>query len=221
MLWAALITGLIGSLHCAGMCGPLVCAMPIDKRTPAAEGMGLLVYNTGRIVAYGLLGFFMGMGGALVLNLTGVWFAYVAGALLVALGVYKLVRGGTREMPMPVFMRKWMGCLFRTRSPLVLPLLGLLNGFIPCGVVYAALAGASVTASPWQGGLYMLVFGLATWPALFSGYYLAARISQKVRKYYRPAGAVFLCLLGILLWVRALQQPVPRAAQDGVIPVCR
>lgn len=205
MLWAAFITGLIGSLHCAGMCGPLLCAVPMDKRSPSREWTSLFVYNTGRIVSYALLGLLMGLGGAVLLKAAGAWFAYVAGALLLGLGVYKLFRGRTREWSMPAFMRRWMGMLFRTRSPWVLPLLGMLNGLIPCGVVYAALAGASVTADPWQGALYMLVFGLATWPALFSGYYLVGRLAGRLRKYYRPAGAVFLCILGVWLWVRAFR----------------
>lgn len=220
MFWAAFITGLIGSLHCAGMCGPLLCAMPLRKGTPAAEWTSLLVYNTGRLVSYGLLGVLMGMGGFMLLKITGVWFTYIAGALLLGLGLYKLMWGKRTEPPMPVFMRKAMGRLFRWRSPFTLPLLGMLNGFIPCGVVYAALAGASVTASPVYGGLYMLVFGLGTWPALFSSYYLWGRITQRIRKYYRPATAIFMCLLGVLLWVRAWHSGSPRP-EDVPMAVCR
>jgi len=218
MLWAALVTGLIGSLHCAGMCGPLLCAMPIKGKAPAATLVNLLLYNSGRIFSYALLGVLMGLGGALVLRFTGIWFTYVAGVVLVLWGLLKLFSKKNNEPKMPPFMRRWMGKLFRRRSAFMLPLLGMLNGIIPCGAVYAALAGASVTAGPGWGALYMLVFGLATWPALFAGYYVVGKISLKLRRYYRPATAVFMCLLGALLLMRATHDPLadPKPAKDGI-----
>jgi len=203
MLWAAFITGLIGSLHCTGMCGPLMCAMPFNKNSQATELGGLLVYNSGRIISYALLGLFVGSTGALVSMVAGIWFAYLSGILLIVLGLYKLIYGKKNELKMPIFMRQWMGKLLKKRSPFTLPLLGMMNGIIPCGAVYAALAGASVTANPWEGALYMLAFGLATWPAIFSSYYLTGKLVKLLRGYYRPATAIFLCILGTLLIVRA------------------
>ena len=221
MLWAAFITGLLGSIHCAGMCGPLLCAMPFRRDGKGKEWLGLLVYNSGRMVSYAGLGLLTGLGGAGLLMFTGKWFAYIAGTVLLVWGVYKLAGGRWREPAMPPFVRRIMGKLFRSRSPFALPLLGMLNGLLPCGMVYAALAGAAVTAHPLTGALYMLLFGLATWPALFSGYYLAGRMAGGLRRYYRPATAVFMCLLGGLLWARGLRESFTLRQPESGISVCR
>jgi len=209
MLWAALITGLIGSLHCTGMCGPLICAMPIPKGSRSLEFMGMLVYNSGRIFSYAILGFILGSGGLVISAVAGKWYAIIAGAMLVLLGLYRLIFRKSETIQMPVFMRKWTSKLFKTKAAYALPLLGMLNGFIPCGAVYAALAGASVTASPTGGALYMLVFGLATWPALFSSYFLSGYFLKIFKSYYKPATALFLCLLGVLLIIRGVQTQLP------------
>lgn len=220
MLWAAFITGLIGSLHCTGMCGPLICAMPLDKKSAITETTSLILYNSGRIISYALLGLLIGTGGSIVSTMVGEWFAYVGGGILITVGLYKFIFTKKQELKMPAIMRKWMGQLFRTRSVFALPVLGMLNGFIPCGAVYAALAGASVTGNSVQSALYMLVFGLATWPALFSSYYLTGRLIKFLRGYYRPFTAIFLCVLGVLLITRNINQKSHPHA-DEEISVCK
>jgi uncharacterized protein len=220
MFWAAFITGLIGSLHCTGMCGPLICAMPINKDSAGKEISGLIIYNAGRIISYALLGLLIGSGGAIISKIAGIWFAYFSGVFLITLGLYKLIWGKSTELKMPPFMRRWMGRLFKTRSPLTLPILGMLNGIIPCGAVYAALAGATVMADPWNGALYMIIFGLATWPAIFSSYYLSSRFIKYLRGYYRPATAILLCVLGSLLIVRAAYKPVDNN-KHGTEIICK
>jgi sulfite exporter TauE/SafE len=221
MLWAAFITGLIGSLHCAGMCGPLICIMPINKQKPNHEIAGLVIYNTGRIISYGLLGVMIGSAGAFVSMLAGVWFAYISGAILILLGLYKLLWAKHNDLKMPAFVRRAMGRLLKKRSPFTLPILGMINGIIPCGAVYAALAGASVTANPWQGGLYMIIFGLSTWPAIFSSYYLSGKLHGWLKGFYRPATAIFLCLLGLVLIVRTSGKLHIHPKESNEIPVCR
>lgn len=203
MFWAAFITGIIGSLHCTGMCGPLMCVMPINKHDSFSEISGLLVYNTGRIISYAILGLVIGSAGATISAITGAWFGYIGGAFLCVLGIYKLVTKKNNEIKMPTIIRKWMGKLFKKRSPFTLPLLGMLNGIIPCGAVYAALAGAAVVANPLDGALYMLIFGLATWPAIFSSYYLTNKLVKFFKGYYRPTTSIFLLLMGIMLLYRS------------------
>lgn len=216
MLWAAFITGLIGSLHCTGMCGPLICAMPVNRSSKLTEFGGLISYNTGRIFSYTLLGILFGTGGFFISAVTGKWYTLVAGSLLLAFGLYKLIGKSSDGVSMPAFMRRWAGHLFRMKNPLVMPALGLLNGFIPCGAVYAALAGATATGDPHSGALYMLVFGLATWPALLASYFFSGYFLKLFKGFYRPATAVFLCLLGILLIVRAVNTPVPSVPESAV-----
>lgn len=206
MLWAAFITGLIGSLHCTGMCGPLICAMPISKKNAYSETFGLVIYNAGRIFSYTLLGAIIGTASATISALAGVWFSYLAGGLLIAYGLYKLISQKWKEPATPPFIRKWMGKLFRQRNTYTLPLLGMLNGIIPCGAVFTALAGASATGKITSSMLYMLVFGLATWPAMFASYHLTGKIIGMLKGYYKPITAVFLIMLGSILIYNAISQ---------------
>ncbi|MCG9910107.1 MAG: sulfite exporter TauE/SafE family protein [Flavobacteriales bacterium] len=219
MIWAALITGLIGSVHCTGMCGPLICAMPFNKQNKTSEWSGLLLYNTGRIISYAVLGLLFGTGGFILSALTGKWFTMIAGILLLIYGLYILITGKADAWGMPEFMRKWSGALFRKKSTWALPFLGMLNGFIPCGAVYAALAGATASGSPEKGALYMLIFGIATWPAMFSTYFFSGYFLKLFRNYYKPATALFLCLLGGLLIFRAVNTQLPTPDNTNTV-VC-
>lgn len=203
MFWAAIITGLIGSVHCMGMCGPLICVMPIAKNNASAKISGLVLYNLGRVLSYALLGVAVAGMGAAVSLFAGAWFGYIGGTFLIALGLYTFIRKKRTELKMPSSVRKWMGKLLKVRSTYTLPVLGMLNGIIPCGAVYTALAGSAVLANPVDGALYMLLFGVATWPAVFSSYYLTNKLVLFLKGYYRSLTSVFLIVMGVVLFYRS------------------
>ena len=178
-LGAAVVGGLAGGLHCAGMCGGIVhalCAAP-GGRHGGPRMRYLLAYNAGRIASYmcaGAIAGAIGQAGLLTRAapvLQPVFFA-LASLMLVALGLYL-----AGMLPMLSAIEAAGGRLWRAIQPLtrrLLPVnslpralgLGALWGWLPCGMVYAVLLTALALGSWWQGGALLLAFGLGTLPNL-------------------------------------------------------
>lgn len=187
---ALFLVGLLGGTHCVGMCGGIVGALSMGG--PPRWSLHL-AYNLGRILSYGLAGLLVGALGAgslalseqLPLRLVLLIFANL---MLVALGFYML--GATRVLALT---EQWGQRLWRRIQPLgkrFLPArtvgqafpLGLLWGWLPCGLVYSALATALGAGSALEGGLLMLAFGLGTLPNLLLAGLLLARFRTLVQK---------------------------------------
>jgi uncharacterized protein len=189
---ALFLVGLLGGTHCVGMCGGIVGALSMG--VPARWSMHL-AYNAGRILSYAIAGALAGALGAASLTLDGqapvrLALYLLANLMLVALGLYLL--GVTRAL---AFTERAGQHLWRHIQPLTrrfLPAttvlqafpLGILWGWLPCGLVYSALATALSAGSPGQGALLMLAFGLGTLPNLLLAGILLARLNEFVR---RPA----------------------------------
>ena len=189
---ALFLVGLLGGTHCVGMCGGIVGALSLGA--PARWSMHL-AYNAGRILSYGAAGALAGALGAASLTLDGqapirLGLYLLANLMLVALGLYLL--GVTRAL---AFTERAGQHLWRRIQPLTrrfLPAktvvqafpLGLLWGWLPCGLVYSALATALSAGSPGRGASLMLAFGLGTLPNLLLAGILLARLNEFVR---RPA----------------------------------
>jgi sulfite exporter TauE/SafE len=197
---ALFLVGLLGGTHCVGMCGGIVSALSLGA--PARWSM-LLSYNCGRILSYGAAGAIAGALGAASMGLEGqvpvrqILFL-LANLMLVALGLYLL--GMTRTL---AFTERAGQHLWRVIQPLTkrfLPArtvtqafpLGLLWGWLPCGLVYSALASSLTAGSSGRGALMMLAFGLGTLPNLLLAGILFARLNEFVR---RPAVRMFSGLL--------------------------
>ena len=197
---ALFLVGLLGGTHCVGMCGGIVGALSMGA--PARWSM-LLAYNAGRILSYSAAGAIAGALGAASLGLEGqmpirLILYFLANLMLVALGLYLL--GVTRAL---AFTERAGQSLWRLLQPLTrrfLPArsmaqafpLGLLWGWLPCGLVYSALATSLTAGSAGSGALAMLAFGLGTLPNLLLAGIVLARLNEFVR---RPAVRIFSGLL--------------------------
>jgi uncharacterized protein len=214
-LLAALLMGLLGSGHCVAMCGGIACTLtaglPPGVRASARRMLPYVVaYNLGRLCSYALAGALFGMLGAGAGQLLPPAWAHGLGmtisfAFIIALGLYL----GDWWRGLGTFER--LGSkLWRHLEPLgrrILPItrrrqafaIGLLWGWLPCGLVYAALALALVSGGARTGAMTMLVFGAGTLPTLialgFAGRWLAALRRGAAR---RAAGAI-LCAAGVVL----------------------
>ncbi len=213
MLYTAFTFGLLGSLHCVGMCGPLALAMPFGSKGDRV--VRILVYNGGRILTYGMLGALMGFLGQGVF-LVGLqsWLTLALGILLVAVGLFS-VQLEFNIWNLPVLstwylkLKAAFGRLMSKNGYQSLFGLGLLNGLLPCGLVYLALAGALTTAN-WQSGIsYMVMFGLGTLPLLLAVTLIGQLSGRKIQGYLRKAYPVVLTLMGGFLIWRALQFQLP------------
>lgn len=189
---ALFLVGLLGGTHCVGMCGGIVGALTLGatSRWPM-----LLAYNVGRIFSYAVAGAVAGALGAASMGLEGqvpirLVLYLLANLMLVALGFYLI--GVTRAL---AFTERLGQHLWRVLQPLTrrfLPArsvaqafpLGLLWGWLPCGLVYSALASSLGAGSAARGALLMLAFGLGTLPNLLLAGIVLARLNEFVR---RPA----------------------------------
>jgi uncharacterized protein len=189
---ALFLVGLLGGTHCVGMCGGIVGALSLGGPTRLSLH---LAYNCGRIASYAAAGALAGAVGGLSLTLAGqlpvrIALYVAANLMLVALGVYLI--GATWAL---AFVERIGQNLWRRIQPLgrrFIPArtlaqafpLGLLWGWLPCGLVYSALATALTAGSAGKGALLMLAFGLGTLPNLLLAGFLLARLKRLVQ---RPA----------------------------------
>lgn len=187
---ALFLVGLLGGTHCVGMCGGIVGALSMGG---TARWSMHLAYNGGRILSYAAAGAIAGALGAASMGLEGqvparLILYFIANLMLVAMGLYLL--GVTKAL---AFTERAGQSLWRRLQPLTrrfLPVrsvaqafpLGVLWGWLPCGLVYSALATALSTGSAGRGALTMLAFGLGTLPNLLLAGIVLARLNEFVRR---------------------------------------
>jgi sulfite exporter TauE/SafE len=215
-LWTAFLLGLFGSLHCAGMCGPLALALPAAGDTTPGYVLGRVACNAGRIVTYCLLGIVFGLAG---------WTFLLAGLqrwVSIALGVALLVGlFASRRLALlsPVTaavnqLKSRMSVLLRRRSFAALAVLGLLNGLLPCGLVYVACAGAAATGGIVAGAQYMAAFGLGTVPMMLAISLSGSLVPASLRLKLVKTIPVCVFLLGTLLILRGMSLGIPYLSPD-------
>ncbi len=222
MLWTAFLLGLAGSLHCAGMCGPLALALPATGTGSVGYVAGRLAYNLGRIVTYSLLGVVFGLLGK-SLSLIGVqrWLSIGAGTFILA-GLLLTHRHGL-GLPMVkavTWIKSGFGALLRRRTLGSLGLMGLLNGLLPCGLVYAACAGAAATGSLLTGLVYMALFGLGTVPLMLGIGISGKALPVSLRFRLQQLVPFSLALVGALLILRGLALGIPYLSPDLAAGTC-
>jgi len=202
--------GIVGSMHCIGMCGPIAIALPIGNKKGIKKILALLLYNLGRISTYALIGTFFGILGKTF------YLAGIQRQVSVALGVLILL-----SLVLPkafsynnkllawwngIFRNFYneMGVLLKKKSYSSLFIIGIINGFLPCGLVYLALAGALAQTEVFNGSLFMVFFGLGTLPAMFSVGWISNYISIKMRNRIRKASPILIGIFAFLLIFRGL-----------------
>lgn len=231
-LGTVLMTSLLGSLHCAGMCGPLaaVASAPVRTHLPvlpscAATPVGALHYNAGRLAAYVTLGMLAGGAGALAefggaaVGIQGAAIA-LASVALVAMGAHGLWRWahGSRAGATPPAPARWAARLHGKRS---FPAgLGVLTGLMPCGWLWANVVVAGGAGSPLAGALVMATFWVGTVPALAIVGIGLAKLGRRAGHHLRwavpllmlAAGGTTLVIRGPQLWNQVL---APTSATTG------
>lgn len=211
-LITALIAGLLGGGHCIGMCGGIVSALsfalPPSRRHPARIAALMLSYNIGRISSYILAGLLVGGLGQLLIGqiqpittLLG-WLATIM-LVLMAFYIGQWWTGLTRVEALGKHLWRYLEPLGRRLMPVSHPgqalLIGLIWGWLPCGLVYSMLLLALSSGSSFNGGLLMLAFGLGTLPTLLVTGSLARQLTSLLRQpLWRQLSA--LLLLGFAIW---------------------
>ncbi len=210
---SALLLGIMGSFHCAGMCGPLALGIPLYGNSFPVKVVSGLVYNLGRVVTYAAMGLVFGILGK-GLSLAGLqqWVSVLAGSfmvLTVLLPLFVTVPGLKWLPDLGPHLRRWMSYFFKHRSVGGLFVIGLINGLLPCGLVYLAIAGAIATTGAWHGALFMALFGLATIPMMLFIALMGSLLSLKVRKNINRVIPYIVVLVGLLFILRGLSLGIP------------
>jgi sulfite exporter TauE/SafE len=207
--------GLLGSAHCIGMCGGFVAMYSLKKPVARPSLVYHLLYNLGRITTYSLLGGMLGY--------IGSYFAYVGqhrgipGAVLLIAGFIMVLMGlniagvlGKRGLfeesavTESSFFRKTLHRILNLDSAWAVFLLGLLLGFLPCGLLYPIFINAAASGNFFPGAMTMAVFGLGTAPALIFFGFLVTKIQPKLKLALYRLAAVLIILLGVKTLLRGM-----------------
>ena len=214
----ALILGGAGSLHCMGMCGPLMIALPAATGRQRLPWHLPVLYHAGRIFTYAMIGMIAGMAGQSVVFVAGQQTLSLTVGIIILLALF-LPKKWRQSIAMIGPIRKgWtklhaLWAKAAKQGGLGWVLMGTLNGLLPCGLVYAAAAGAAATGAAISGAIFMALFGLANAPILIALSTASARIPklQSVSQRIVPIAALTVAALLIL---RGLALDIPYLSPD-------
>ncbi|MEX0813495.1 MAG: sulfite exporter TauE/SafE family protein [Chitinophagales bacterium] len=225
-VWTAFVFGLLSSVHCAGMCGPIALALPGKKSASRARFfLGRILYNSGRLTTYTLAGLLIGLLGK------GISIAGYQQSLSIAIGIVLLLIAVFSINPESItqkaywmrgfytFITKKLGGLLKNPNAFSYYSIGILNGFLPCGVVYIALLAGLAAGGVFESGLYMFVFGLGTFPMMLVLSLAGGMVQMKFHKILRKAMPFAIGFFAVLLILRGLNLGIPYISPvlgDGV-----
>ena len=215
MIYAAILLGLLGSTHCVGMCGPIALALPAGNGFNAFFFHRLL-YNSGRVITYTLLGTMLGLAGG-VFNWLGwqKWLAMGLGTLMFVFAIFSFRLN--YNYPVPALLTRALALLksklvqlFNHKGPLPALFTGVLNGFLPCGLVYLAMGTALASGNAIEGAFFMMLFGLATLPAMLMTSMVGRIAGRNLRTKLLRFSPVFIGVLAVVIFLRGYFIVVPQ-----------
>ncbi len=222
MILGAFLLGLFSSLHCVGMCGPIVMMLPLNHKSKTQKYVQLALYHVGKLLSYGILGLVFGLFGK------GLFLAGVQQNLSIILGISMIVFTLVPEKKLAQFnlskpiykliqkLKSTLGQQFHKKSNTTLFLIGTLNGFLPCALVYIALFGATTAQNVTQSVAYMASYGLGTIPLLTLVALGAHQLKSLTKTKYSYLIPIFSITLGLLFIVRGLGLAIPYVSPSVV-----
>jgi uncharacterized protein len=210
VLTMALLMGLTGSLHCAGMCGPIIWVMPFQFMSGARKWLGIGLYHLGRISVYALLGVILHSFKGLFDPHVQQYVSIVLGVALLLAGIVSFQPGNLKiELPWSGWVRQRLGKLMTNISLSTLFGAGVLNGLLPCGLVYMALSTAVLVPDRLTAALAMYAFGLGTVPMLVGISIFRSRFAPGSFSKARKFVPVIMLAFGLLFVVRGMNLGIP------------
>lgn len=222
MLYAAFILGFAGSFHCVAMCGAITLAFAPKRIKSTSFIAGKLLYNLGRILTYSMLGLLLGASklvfGAMLFDIHAMqeWLSISIGiAMLGTLVLPKAIR--LKFSATPIITRYWgkirsqMGRFLQSQNVETQFYLGMVNGLLPCGFVYMALALAALSSTLQEATFTMMLFGAGTIPAMLLLAFAAQFSEQKFRftSKYQRFTPFLTAIVAVLFILRGLSLGIP------------
>lgn len=215
MLYSALIFGFISSLHCVGMCGPIALMIPVDKDNTVKKWLQISTYQIGRVTAYTSLGLIFGfLGAGFFLAGFQQQLSIIVGVLMILIAIIPEKKLAQYNFSKPIYsiisqVKTQLGLQFKKKSYKSLFLIGLFNGYLPCGMVYVALFGAMAMNNVFLGSLYMTLFGLGTVPLMMVLVnFLKTTQFSYYSKFQKIIPILIICI-GILFILRGFGLDIP------------
>ena len=205
--------GFMGSMHCIGMCGPLVMSIHKSGGANKPNPFYQLAYHIGKILSYVALGILFGaLGQTFNLFLSQQKLSIAVGISFILFFIFSQVKSTSlsssftsKILPVTRFFTQ----LVEGKSMLKMILTGIGNGFLPCGFVYAAAAASIATGQILDSALFMIGFGIGTIPALTSVIYIFRLLSEKAKLFFNSIYTYLLVIIGVLLILRGLNLGIP------------
>ena len=215
MLWTAFILGLAGSFHCIGMCGPIAFILPIKKSSTSKQFIQTFLYHFGRLLSYAFIGALFGIiGKGLYLAGFQQRLSVLGGVLMISAIVIPAALLNKFKISKPLYkfigvVKQKLGLYLNKKSNKAIFLIGIFNGFLPCGLVYMAVLGAISTGAVFTGSIYMFLFGLGTIPMMTLAIFLGNFVTLSVRTKIQKAIPIFVVVIGLLFILRGLGLGIP------------
>ncbi len=223
MLVSALILGLLGSLHCVGMCGPIAFMLPVDRSNSFKKVSQIGMYHFGRLLAYSIIGLVFGLVGK-SLYIFGIQqqLSIIIGVLMIVVVLLPHKAIGKYNLSKPLYkiiskVKTGLGKALKKKTADTFLTIGFLNGFLPCGLVYMAVFGAVATGSLLEGSLYMVLFGLGTIPLMTTAIYLGKFLNSTIKQRIQKAIPVFVVIIGVLFILRGLGLGIPYISPAPIV----
>lgn len=220
--------GLAGSLHCAGMCGPIMWVMPFQQMKGARKALGIGLYHLGRISVYAALGLVLRSFASFFNPEVQRYVSLACGVALLVAGILSFLPGKSRgaQMPWGNWVKNKLSGFMGNPAPAALLATGALNGLLPCGLVYMALSAAMVAPTVTDSLMMVYAFGLGTMPMLLAITLLKGRpmISRAMK--FRVAAPFIMAVFGCLFILRGANLGIPylspkiEATGTGVKAAC-
>ena len=197
------------------MCGPIAMMLPVDRSNEAKKITQIITYHIGKLTAYGTLGLIFGLlGRSFYLAGMQQQLSIIVGILMILVAVIPERVFAKYNFSKPVYrvitkVKSSLGQQFKNKSYKSLFTIGLLNGFLPCGMVYVAIFGAIAMQSVSLGVLYMLLFGIGTIPMLTAVIYISNVLSFSFRGTLQKIIPVVAVVIGMLFIIRGLGLDIP------------
>lgn len=222
MIWTAFLLGILGSFHCVGMCGPIAFMLPVEKNNPAKKFIQVGLYHLGRLLSYMVLGLLFGAIGSTFFTFGfQQQLSIIIGVLMLILVIFP-----TKPFKKVRFWQPMHHFFFKIQSHIGVSLkkegfsslfqLGVLNGLLPCGLIYMAIFASIALGSLLESSLYMLFFGIGTIPMMTGVIYFRGFIQSILKLNPRRIVSYAVAVMGILFILRGMGLGIPYISPKSI-----
>lgn len=222
---SSLVLGAGGSLHCLGMCGPLIVAMPFARYQGIEKAMAAVLFFLSKAGGYALMGIAMAvLGRGMRLWMWQQSISILAGVVILAIAFFPYLKNNLfKGLLFPSFLQQTYRHFVAQQSMMQFIVLGFINALLPCGLVYTALLASIAFEQTAFSALYMFLFGMGTSLSLLTLIFVKDKMAPKVGQQLQKISRWVSILIGVLLILRGLNLGIPYLSpqmEQGEVKSC-